>query len=210
MVEQADFLFEFWWVVTEAVFLGDVLLGYSLDIVEVFLPQRQYLSRIIKIHPIAPIIQQIPNPILTRIVNPLLHGHLLPHPPHHLFILLILGLLKDPLTLNPLYLLGFDRRPKATAIPLRIHEAILRFVLLQWELLAGDDVVVCVEFAVVGELALPVGGLFVGGVLHEVAGGGLDLEEDGGLPGEGGGGAEELVLFYGEEAGALGGLFLED
>ena len=131
----------------------------------------QYLCGVVEIDPITAITQQVSNTILARIVNPFFNGYFFDA--WSFFVLLVLRLLKDSLTLHPLNLLWLYWSAKTAVVSFGVHEPILTFVLLQWKLFAADHVVVGVELTIITELSV---GLFVGRHLYKIASGGLHLQ----------------------------------
>lgn len=165
VIKKPHLFLKFSRVIVEAIFLRDVFFGDSLDVVEVVLAKSEYLGGVIEIDSIALVIEQVADSVLAGVVDPLLDGYLLGEL-RHILVLLILGLLEDPLAFDSLDLLGLDWSLKATSVPFGIHEPILGFVLLQRELLAGNDIVIGVQLAIIAQLSVR---LFVGRHFHKIA-----------------------------------------
>jgi hypothetical protein len=89
------------------------------------------------------IIQEVTDAILRRIIDPLFYGNLFLRQ-NKLLIFFVFGLFEHALTFHPLYFLRFYRCLKTTIVSFGVHESVLAFVLLQWELFAINHVIVSV------------------------------------------------------------------
>lgn len=125
MIEKAYFLLELGRIVRELVFFEDVLSVDLLQVKEVLVVLCEHLGRVVEVYSVRSVAQQVPDPILVRVVYPLPDGYFW----GFFFVLLLAwSLFKRSLRSDSLdVLLPKGRCLEAAWVSLRVGEPVLAF-----------------------------------------------------------------------------------
>lgn len=151
MIKKTNFFFEISRIIWKSVLFKNILFIYPLQIKKVFLVLSNHFCRIIEIHSIRSVTQQISDSIFVWVIYPFFNsyfGNLL------LVLLLFWRVFKNSLRSNSLYILLLQRDIlKTTRISLGIGEPVLTFhkyisaVPLNRYIFC--QIIVCVQLAIV-------------------------------------------------------------